>query len=67
MGLSLDQSADLISMYDPGSNNKRQLEALIEKIQNRRGQLQLQKQELERMIIDLDEWALRSRAAMQSK
>ena len=67
LGLSLDQSADLISMYDPGSNNKRQLEALIEKIQNRRGQLQLQKQELERMIIDLDEWALRSRAAMQSK
>ena len=67
LGLSLDQSADLISMYDPGSHNKRQLEALIEKIQNRRGQLQLQKQELERMIIDLDEWALRSRAAMQSK
>jgi DNA-binding transcriptional MerR regulator len=67
LGLSLDQSADLISMYDPASNNKRQLEALIEKIQNRRGQLQLQKQELERMIIDLDEWALRSRAAMQSK
>lgn len=67
LGLSLDQSADLISMYDPASNNKRQLETLIEKIQNRRDQLELQKQELEQMIIDLDEWEQRSRAAMRGK
>ena len=29
LGLSLEQSADLIAMYDPDSNNKKQLEALI--------------------------------------
>ena len=67
LGLSLEQSADLIAMYDPASNNKKQLEALIEKIQSRRHQLQTQKQELERMIIDLEAWEERSRAATEDK
>jgi len=66
LGLSLDQSADLISMYDPDSNNKKQLEALIEKIQSRRLQLDQQKQALEHMIVDLDEWEQRSRTALTS-
>ena len=67
LGLSLEQSADLISMYDPASNNKKQLETLIEKIQSRKHQLKIQKQELERMIADLDEWEQRSCAAMKNK
>ena len=67
LGLSLTQSADLIAMYDPASNNKKQLETLIEKIQSRRHQLQTQKQELERMIIDLEAWEERSRAATGDK
>lgn len=66
LGLSLEQSADLIAMYDPASNNKKQLEALIDKIQSRKQQLELQKQELERMIVDLGEWEHRSRAALSS-
>ena len=64
LGLSLDQSADLISMYDPDSNNQKQLEALIEKIQSRRQQLEQQKQALEHMIVDLDEWEQRSSTAL---
>lgn len=67
LGLSLTQSADLIAMYDPASNNKKQLETLIEKIQSRRHQLEAQKQELERMIIDLEAWEERSRAATEDK
>jgi len=67
LGLSLTQSADLIAMYDPASNNKKQLETLIEKIQSRKHQLQTQKQELERMIIDLEAWEERSRAATEDK
>ena len=67
LGLSLTQSADLIAMYDPASNNKKQLDTLIEKIQSRRHQLQTQKQELERMIIDLEAWEERSRAATKDK
>ena len=65
LGLSLEQSADLISMYDPESNNKKQLEALIDNIQVRRRQLEAQKKELERMIVDLQDWEQRSRLAMQ--
>ena len=64
LGLSLEQSADLIAMYDPDSDNKKQLQALIEKIRSRRLQLEIQKQELKRMIVDLEEWEQRSRLAM---
>jgi DNA-binding transcriptional MerR regulator len=67
LGLSLEQSSDLIAMYDPASNNKKQLETLIEKIQSRRLQLEVQKQELERMIVDLETWEERTRAAMDDK
>lgn len=67
LGLSLEQSADLISMYDPSSNNKKQLELLIDKIGARRSQLKQQKQELEQMIVDLDEWEVRTRGAMDGK
>ena len=67
LGLSLEQSADLIAMYDPASNNKKQLETLIERIQSRRHQLEVQKQELERMIIDLEAWEERTRIATEDK
>jgi len=66
LGLSLEQSAELIAMYDPGSNNKRQLETLIEKIQFRKQQLKSQRQEIERMINDLEQWEDRSRTAMKT-
>jgi DNA-binding transcriptional MerR regulator len=67
LGLSLKQSTDLIAMYDPASNNKRQLETLIEKIQSRRHQLEVQKHELERMIVDLETWEERTSTAMEDK
>jgi len=54
-------------MYDPASNNKRQLETLIEKIQSRRHQLEVQKHELERMIVDLETWEERTNIAMENK
>lgn len=66
LGLSLEQSTDLIAMYDPASNNKRQLETLIEKIQSRRHQLEVQKHELERMIVDLETWEERTNTAMKN-
>lgn len=67
LGLSLEQSADLIAMYDPASNNKKQLELLIDKICARRDQLEEQKQELEQMIVDLDDWERRSLVAMDKE
>ena len=56
LGLSLQESAELIGMYDPSSNNNAQLSRLIEKIQTRKAQLVAQKLELEQMIDDLDAW-----------
>ena len=67
LGLSLQESAELIGMYDPRSNNKAQLSRLIEKIQARKTQLVAQKLELEQMIDDLDAWEQRSRKSMQSR
>ena len=61
LGLSLDESAELIGMYDPSSNNEEQILRLIEKIQARREQLLTQKTELEHLIQDLDAWEQRSR------
>ena len=67
LGLSLQESAELIGMYDPSSNNKAQLSRLIEKIRARKTQLVAQKLELEQMIDDLDAWEQRSRKSMQSR
>ena len=67
LGLSLQESAELIGMYDPSSNNKAQLSRLIEKIQARKTRLVAQKLELEQMIDDLDAWEQRSRKSMQSR
>ena len=67
LGLSLQESAELIGMYDPSSNNKAQLSRLIEKIQARKTQLVAQKLELEQMIDDLDAWEQRSRKSMKSR
>ncbi len=60
LGLSLDESAELIGMYDPNSNNEEQIQRLIEKIQQRREQLLAQKTELEQMIEDLNAWEQRA-------
>ena len=67
LGLSLQESAELIGMYDPSSNNKAQLSRLIEKIQARKTQLVAQKLELEQMIDDLDAWEQRRRESMQRR
>ena len=66
LGLSLQESAELIGMYDPASNNRKQIKRLIEKIQARREQLVAQKLELEQMINDLDAWEKRSIDSIKS-
>ena len=66
LGLSLRESAELIGMYDPASNNRKQIKRLIEKIQARREQLVAQKLELEQMINDLDAWEKRSIDSIKS-
>ena len=53
LGLTLDESSDIISMYDPQSNNSKQLQTLIEKIREKSTQLKQQQTELKLMLLDL--------------
>ena len=55
LGLSLDESASIILMYDPVSQNNNQLQALIDKIQEKRKQLIEQQKDLKLMLKDLEE------------
>ena len=53
LGLSLDESAEIILMYDPVGTNSKQILTLIDAIQEKRLQLEKQKQDLEQTLEDL--------------
>ena len=55
LGFSLEQSREIINMYDPSSNNQEQLTTLLESIRAKREQLQRQLQDIEMMMLDLQE------------
>ena len=56
LGLTLEESRDIILMYDSTSTNKKQMQALIKKIREKRMQLQQQLKDLEGMLVDLNGW-----------
>ncbi len=53
LGLTLEESASIILMYDSKTGNTEQLEALITKIRGKRNQLIQQQRDLELMLLDL--------------
>ncbi|BFM14374.1 MerR family DNA-binding transcriptional regulator [Maricurvus nonylphenolicus] len=55
LGFSLEESRDIVAMYDPGSNNTDQLVTLINGIRKNRAQLEQQLHDLELMMVDLNE------------
>ncbi len=55
IGMSLQESVELIDMYKPGHNNRDQLHSLIRTVQDRRARLLRQKQDIEDMLAGLDE------------
>lgn len=67
LGLSLEESADLISMYDPQSSNKTQLRAAIGKFSEKRAKLVQQREELELMIGELTEYEKRYQKVLNGK
>lgn len=67
LGLSLAESRDLIDMYDPSSNNTQQLEALIDKINERRKLLRQQLEDIEVIQLELDEAEERCQRAMREQ
>ncbi|MBL4672472.1 MAG: MerR family DNA-binding transcriptional regulator [Arenicella sp.] len=54
LGLSLDESAEIILMYDPIGTNSNQILSLIDKIQDKRLQLEQKKKDLELTLLDLE-------------
>lgn len=64
LGFSLAESRQLIEMYQPEGNQK-QLQALLDKIQQRREQLQRQLEDIATMQRELDEAESRCNNAMQ--
>jgi len=55
IGMTLQESVDLIDMYDPQRNNTAQLRSLIDTVTERRASLLQQKQDIDDMLAGLDE------------
>lgn len=65
LGLSLDQSAELIAMYEP-ANNKPQLDALLQRISQQRALLQQQLADIAAVQQELDQAEARCLKAQQA-
>mgnify|MGYP000176866413 CR=1 FL=1 len=66
LGFSLAESKDLIDLYDPESGNTKQLETLLEKIEQQRALLKQQLTDIQLMQAELDDAELRCREAFSS-
>jgi DNA-binding transcriptional MerR regulator len=55
LGFSLDESAEIIRMYGAPGSSRKQLEALMKKITDKRRQLQEQRRELDAMLTEMDQ------------
>ncbi len=53
LGLSLDESAEIVLMYGSPEKNRQQLEKLIERIRIKREELMRQKEDLDSLLADL--------------
>jgi len=66
LGLSLEESRDIIEMYDPQRDNSPQLQRLIDKIREKREMLQRQLRDIETLLLDLDDAEARCVDALQT-
>lgn len=64
LGFSLDESREIIDMYDPAHGNVEQLQRLLERIAQKRMQLQQQLRDIESLMGELDEVEVRAQAAL---
>ena len=55
IGMTLDESVEVIDMYDPEHNNSEQLHSLINKVKERRERFLQQKRDIDEMLAGLDE------------
>ena len=67
IGLSLDESREIIDMYDPLSDNHQQIQRLLDKITQRREQFLQQLNDIQATLNDLAEVEQKARAALKNK
>lgn len=66
LGLSLEESAEIIRMYGTPGHNRRQLESLLHKIRERREDLQRQQRDLQALLRELEEAESNCQAALDA-
>ena len=64
LGLSLEESAEIILMYGTPARNRAQLEKLIVKISEKREALRRQREDLDTMLQELNEAETKCRSAL---
>ena len=64
LGLSLEESRDIIEMYAPQRDNSPQLERLLDKIQEKRRQLTQQLNDIQTLLQELDAAEMRCQQAL---
>ena len=64
-GLSLDESCEVIDMYDPSSDNIEQYHALLQKVDEKQQQLESQIKDIEYLLVGLQEVRERCDNALQ--
>ena len=67
LGLTLEESSDIITMYQSQGSNRAQLSALLEKIAEKKQQLKIQQKELATMMADLEVWGARCEAELANQ
>ena len=65
IGFSLADCRDLIGLYDPAGGNHKQLSTMLEKIAERRAQLDQQLLDIQQMQLELDTAEERCKAALK--
>lgn len=66
LGLSLEESAEIIRMYGSPGNNRRQLETLLGRIRERRDDLLRQQRDLQALLRELEDAEGKCRAALDA-
>lgn len=64
LGFALEESAELIEMYDPTSSNQHQLQALLNKIREQKVRVEIQQREIGTLLKDLTDWEARSQQSL---
>lgn len=66
LGFTLEESGEIINMYDQDRGNIEQLQALIDKVNLKKEQLEQQKHDIDVMLIDLSEVESRCQEALKT-